>query len=111
MYLALALDKVVKERGTLTGDTFIRAFNLVRERKRPEEQSRRLVRDMDIAAWVEIATRRGLTRADAKSRAKDLFGLENIDRNLRNAGEVREVSERAYDELFVLQGRPLPHRQ
>lgn len=108
-YIATALDLVLRERDTLTGNTFLRAFNLTRPRKRPEDP-RVLSRNIDIAAWVHIAQTRGMTHANAKSRAADLFAVENIDRILRDVQGMTDVNEDAYEELFAARGTPLPSR-
>jgi hypothetical protein len=109
-YIACALEQVHRERDSLTGETFICAFNLTRDRKRPAEP-RVLSRDIDIAAWVHVATARGLSPAEAKGQAQDAFGIENIDRSLRNAGPVHSVNEEAYERIFSERGMPLPPRQ
>ena len=94
----------------MTGETFIRAFNLTRDPKRPPEP-RTMSRDIDIAAWVHIAMARGLTHAEAKGQASTAFGIENINRSLRKAGPVHWLNEEAYEEIFSRRGMPLPPGQ
>jgi len=109
-YIACALEQVHRERDSLIGETFIRAFNLTRDPNRPPEP-RTMSRDIDIAAWVHIARARGLTPAEAKGRASAAFGIENIDRSLRKAGPVQWVNEEQYERIFSERGMPLPPRQ
>ncbi len=110
-YVGSALEHVHQERDTLSGETFIKAFNLARERKRPSEAIRTQTRDVEVAAWVHLAKARGVELTEAKGLAADAFGIANIDRCLRNAGEVLEVNEAAYERIFLHRGIPLPSRQ
>ena len=66
---------------------------------------------MDVAFWVHLAEKvSGLSLSDAKAEAGRVFGLENIDRSLRNAGIVGEINVEACTEHFHLMGKPLPSR-
>lgn len=117
-YLALALSKVLPN-----GTGFDAAFNLERKPGRPSD-GRASERDQMAAVWVYCAVRHcGLTETDAKARAADAFGLENIDRALRQAKPDAEALDMAFasasreprgeawfTEMFKQMGKPLPPR-
>lgn len=108
LYLAICFQKALADKDN---PDFLRAFNLSRSRGRPNI-SDTADRDSDIAIWVHLAVeQRGHSLADAKAWAGDLFGVENIDRALRNAGEVKDCNVLACEKHFDLTQKALPAKQ
>ena len=107
LYLAICFQKALADKDN---PDFLRAFNLSRSRGRPNI-SNTADRDSDIAIWVHLAVeQRGYSIADAKEMASELFGIANIDRTLRNAGEVKDCDLLACERYFQILQKPLPER-
>ena len=110
-YLAQALQSVLEDDGGPTGDAFERAFNVKRPNKKPENPQTE-ARRVRIAAWVELARARGLEKAEAKARASDLWGVENIDRTMRGVTvTAQEDGTDFWEKAFLAMGKPLPPRR
>ena len=111
LYLAQGLEEAMHTKGGLSGASFERAFRLSRLKKGHPAQEETAARNFQIAVWVYMAERRGLSPADAKDQAAGLFHVENVARCLRDAGPVTEVNEDACERWLALEGKPLPPRQ
>ena len=108
LYLAICFQKALEDRNN---PDFLKAFNLSRSKGRPNNGNT-AERDSDIAIWVHLAVeQRGYSIADAKVMASELFGIENIDRTLRKAGEVKNCDLLACERYFQILQKPLPARQ
>ena len=110
LYLAQGLERAMQSQGGLSGASFEQAFSLSRIKGHPAQEET-AARNFQIAVWVHLAERRGLSPADAKNQAADLFHVENVARCLRDAGPVVEVNEDACEGWLARAGRPLPPRQ
>ena len=110
LYLAQRLEEAMQTQGGLSGNSFEQAFRLSRLKGHPA-QKETAARNFQLAVWVHMAQRRGLSPADAKNQAADLFHVENVARCLRDAGPVVEVNEDACEGWLARAGKPLPPRQ
>ena len=111
LYLAQGLEEAMQRKGGLSGASFVRAFKLSRLKKGHPAQEETAGRNSQLAVWVHLAERRGLSPADAKGKAEDLFNVANAARCLREAGPVSEVDEEACEGWLARAGKPLPPRQ
>lgn len=114
-YLAEALQEthtaLKGEPDRAPGDVLAHAFKVARPAKRPIE-ARTRDRAIDVAVWVHLAVSEcGLKLPEAKTRASEIFGLENVNRTLRHIGPVESCNAAHFRKLFAEQGRPLPPRQ
>lgn len=110
LYLAQGLEGAMQSQGGLSGASFEHAFRLSRLKGAPAQEET-ATRNYQLAVWVHLAERRGLSPADAKNQAADLFHVENVARCLRDAGPVTEVNEDACEGWLAGAGKPLPPRQ
>jgi len=110
LYLASGLEQAIRSSGGLSGDAFENAFQLGRERGAPKRDST-AARDFQLSVWVYLAEKRGLSPAEAKANASELFHVENVARILREASPVTEVNEDACEGWLARVGKRRPPRQ
>lgn len=113
-YLADCLmraHKALSDKDGRPGDALAKAFNLTKEPRRPKD-AKKPERDSNIAVWVQMAQDECcMDETEAKAAAGELFGIENINRVLRDAGGVHEYHADNCRKLFVEIGKPLPPRR
>ena len=109
LYLASGLKRAMRSSEGICGASFEDAFQLMRAKGAPK-QERTAARDFELCVWVHLAEKRGLSPAEAKAEASDLFHVENVARILREVGPVSEVNEGACEEWLARAGKPLPPR-
>ena len=113
-YLADCLmdaHKALSDRESRPGVALAKAFNFAKEPGRPND-ARIQERYSNIAIWVQMAQNEcGMTGPEAKAAASELFGVENINRVLREAGGVHEYHSDNCRKHFLAIERPLPPRR
>ena len=106
-YLATRLEQAMRSSGGLCGASFESAFRLSRAKGHPTQEPT-ADRNFQLAVWVHLAQKRGLSLTEAKGQAGDLFHVENVARCLREVGPLHEVNEAACEGWLARAGRPLP---
>ena len=113
-YLAdclLRAHKGLSDKEGRPGDVLIKAFNLTKRKQRPTAATTQ-TRDWKVAVWVQMAQDEcRLSATAAKNAASELFGVENINRVLRDAGGVVEYHAEYYRQHFLDIGKALPPRR
>lgn len=110
LFLAQGLENAMQSQAGLSGGSFEQAFRLSRVTGHPAQEAT-AARNFQLAVWVHLAEVRGLTPADAKNQAADLFHVENVARCLRDVGSLSEVNQEACEGWLARAGKPLPPRQ
>lgn len=106
--LIAATDAIRAE--TEPGAAFVKAFRLERARGRPVDP-RTEDRDFEIALWVYVAVHRyGISLADAKLDAAEVFAVQNIERSIRATGQLDAVSIENAEQFLKDRYIPLPKR-
>ena len=113
-YLADCLmraHKALSNRDGRPSEVLVNAFNLTRQKRRPNA-AKTQERDWNVAVWVQMAQDEcRLSATAAKNAAGELFGVENINRVLRDAGGVVEYHAENCRKHFLDIGKPLPPRR
>jgi hypothetical protein len=113
-YLAdclLRAHKGLSDKEGRPGEVLIKAFNLTKRKRRPTAATTQ-TRDWQVAVWVQMAQDEcRLSATAAKNAASDLFGVENINRVLRDAGGVVEYHAENCRQHFLDIGKALPPRR
>lgn len=112
-YLARAFEAVLAAEGGPSGGAFERAFHV--KRARGQRGSAATEKRLNLmATWIHLAVARGWPEAEAKSRASDLWGYENIDRAASSLDQVlakEATGDDTWERVFLGYGKPLPQRR
>ena len=106
-----AAHTALSDKNDRPGEVLVKAFNLTKEPRRPNA-AKTQERDSNIALWVQMAQDEcGMGASAAKVAAGELFGVENINRVLRDAGGVVDYHAVNCRQHFLDIGKPLPTRR
>lgn len=113
-YLASCLmsaHKALSNKDGRPGEALVKAFNLTKKPRRPNAEKTQ-ERDSNLAIWVQMAQDEcRMSPTAAKVAAGELFGVENVNRILRDAGGVIDYHADNCRKYFLAIGKPLPPRR